>query len=132
MSSVRRGLLLALLLLANGCTIGRWYVGSPLPADPREVLVVGQTQKGEVLAQLGPPDRILRYRGGDAFIYRHDQRNSSELNIGTPPFVGFGGYQVFTWEKVQDKSDRLMVFFDARGVVSSFGYRAGRGELEPL
>ena len=121
-----------MLLFAHGCTICRWYVGSPLPADPRQVLEIGRTQKAEVLAQLGPPDRILRYRSGDAFIYRHDQRNSSELHIGTPPFIGFGGYQLFTWEKVQDKSDRLMVLFDARGVVSSFGYREGRDELEPL
>ena len=39
---------------------------------------------------------------------------------------------LFQWEKVQDKSDRLMVFFDLAGVVSAFGYRQGRDELEPL
>ena len=132
MSCASRVLLLCALLAASGCTVGRWYVGSPLPADPRHVLVVGRTSKAEVLAQLGPPDRILRASNGDAFIYRHDQRNSSELHIGTPPFIGFGGYQLFRWEKVQDKSDRLLVMFDASGVVSSFGYRQGRGELEPL
>lgn len=132
MRCASRILLLSLLLLAQGCTVGRWYVGSPLPADPHQALVVGRTLKAEVLARLGPPDRILRYRNGDAFIYRHDQRNSSELRIGTPPFIGFGGYQLFSWEKVQDKSDRLLVLFDREGVVSSFGYREGRDELEPL
>jgi hypothetical protein len=39
---------------------------------------------------------------------------------------------IFQWEKVQEKSDRLMVFFDAVGVVSAYGYRQGRNELEPL
>jgi hypothetical protein len=117
------------LSLAGGCTIGRWYVGSPLRADPRELLVVGQTQKGEVLAQLGPPDRILRYRSGDVFVYRHDQRNNSEFEISEPIFTGL---TLFQWEKVQDKSDRLMVFFDPAGLVSAFGYRLGRHELEPL
>lgn len=132
MRSVSLAGLVLVLALANGCTLGRWYVGSPLAADPREVLVIGKSAKGDVLARLGPPDRILRYAGGDAFIYRHDQRNSSELHIGTPPFLPFGGYQLFTWEKVQDKSDRLMILFDAKGVVSSFGFREGRDELEPL
>jgi hypothetical protein len=116
-------------LLALGCTIGRWYVGSPLGADPREVLVVGTTPKAEVLARLGPPDRILRQKEGDVFVYHHDQRNSSELEIREPFITRF---TLFQWEKVQDKSDRLMVFFDALGRVSAFGYRQGREELEPL
>lgn len=121
--------LVLLVSLACGCTIGRWYVGSPLQADPRELLQVGRTPKAEVLARLGPPDRILRYQSGDVFVYRHDQRNSSEFEISEPVFTGL---TLFQWEKVQDKSDRLMVFFDPAGLVSSFGYRQGRDELEPL
>ena len=123
---------LSLLLATSGCTIGRWYVGSPLRADPDHHLQNGTTVKADVLAAFGPPDRILRYRTGDVFVYRYDQRNSSELNIGTPPFIGIGSYQIFTWSHVQDKSDHLMVFFDNHGVVSSFGYRHGRSELDPL
>ena len=129
---MRSSSLLALVLmlsLASGCTIGRWYVGSPLRVDPRELLVVGETRKAEVLGQLGPPDRILRQKSGDVFVYRHDQRNSSEFEISEPLFTGL---TLFQWEKVQDKSDRLMVFFDTQDVVSSFGYRQGRAELEPL
>ena len=118
-----------LLTFASGCTIARWYVGSPLPASPQQVLVVGSTPKAEVLARLGPPDRILRQKTGDVFVYHHDQRNTSELNITEPLFTRF---TLFEWVKVQDKSDRLMVFFDRAGVVSAFGYRQGREELEPL
>lgn len=129
MSWSRRLACVSLLALASGCTIGRWYVGSPLPADPRQVLVVGQTPKGEVLSRLGPPDRILRQKSGDVFVYHHDQRNSSELEIQEPLITRL---TIFQWEKVQDKSDRLMVFFDRAGVVSAFGYRQGRDELEPL
>ncbi len=131
MRSSSRAALLCLVVLLPGCTIGRWYIGSPLRADPAS-LVVGATSKGEVLSSFGPPDRILRYRSGDAFIYRHDQLNSSELDIGVPPIFGFGGYPIFNGERTQDKSDQLMVFFDAEGRVSSFGYRQGRDELEPL
>jgi hypothetical protein len=116
-------------LLASACTLGRWYVGSPLLEDPHRVLVVGHTPKAEVLARLGPPNRILRHKSGDVFVYHHDQRNTSELEISEPIFTGL---TLFLWEKVQDKSDRLMVFFDTTGLVSSYGYRQGREELEPL
>ena len=129
MSWSRRLACVSLLVLASGCTIGRWYVGSPLLADPREVLVVGRTPKAEVLTRLGPPNRILRQKSGDVFVYHHDQRNSSEFEITEPLFTRL---TLFQWEKVQDKSDRLMVFFDRADVVSAFGYRQGRDELEPL
>ena len=120
----------ALLLgLLSGCTIGRWYVGSPLLVDPRQVLAPGHTPQAEVLTKLGPPDRILRQKSGDVFVYHHDQRNSSELEIREPVVTRF---TLFQWEKVQDKSDRLMVFFDPAGLVSAFGYRRGRDELDPL
>jgi hypothetical protein len=112
--------------------MGRWYVGSPIPGNAAELLRIGSTGKAEVLARFGPPDRILRQRSGDVFIYRYDQRNSSELRIGTPPFIGIGAYTLFHWDKDQDKSDRLMVFFDPAGVVSAFGFRDGRAELEPF
>jgi hypothetical protein len=118
-----------LLMTTSGCTIGRWYVGSPLLADPREVLVLGRTPKAEVLTRLGPPNRILRQKSGDVFVYHHDQRNSSEFEITEPVITRL---TLFQWEKVQDKSDRLMVFFDRAGLVSAFGYRQGRNELEPL
>jgi hypothetical protein len=118
-----------LVLLGSGCTLGRWYVGSPLLADPHEVLVLGQTGKAQVLSELGPPNRILRHKGGDVFVYHHDQRNSSEIEIREPLVTRL---TLFQWEKVQDKSDRLMVFFDPHGVVSAFGYRQGRYELEPF
>ena len=123
-----RALLLGCILVVTGCTIGRWYVGSPVGEDPAALLAVGETEKADVLAQFGPPDRILRQREGDVFIYRYEQRNSSELDISEP----FWGFTLFSWDKVQDKSDRLMVFFDATGVVSAFGFRHGREELETL
>jgi hypothetical protein len=118
-----------LLAFLSGCTLGRWYVGSPLLEDPRGFLIIGATPKAEVLSRLGPPNRILRQKSGDVFVYHHDQRNTSELEI-TEPF--FTRLTLFQWEKVQDKSDRLMVFFDRDGKVSAFGYRQGREELQPL
>lgn len=119
--------LLSCVVALGGCTIGRWYVGSPVEYEPGQVLTVGETGKGEVLSLFGPPDRILRQREGDVFIYRYEQRNTSQLDISEP----IRGFTLFRWDKVQDKSDRLMVFFDVGGLVSAFGYRHGRSELEP-
>jgi hypothetical protein len=119
---------MACVLAGTGCTIGRWYIGSPVREDPAALIAVGETAKADVLARFGPPDRILRQREGDVFIYQYEQRNSSELDISEP----IRGFTLFRWDKVQDKSDRLMVFFDPTGVVSAFGFRHGRAELEPL
>jgi hypothetical protein len=121
--------LLVLALLGSGCSLGRRYVGSPLQAEPNEFLVVGTTPKRDVLRLFGPPDRIVRQRDGDVFIYQFTQRNSSQLRLSEPVFTRF---TFFVWDKVQDKSDRLMVFFDGTGVVSAYGYRHGRAELETL
>ena len=131
MCSTRRlwfGSLTAVACLAAGCTIERTWVGSEIRAEPAEWLVVGTTTKPDVLATFGPPDRIVRQRDGDVFVYRYAQRNGFQLEIEDP----FSGVEVFTWDRMQEKSDRLMVFFDPSGVVNSFGFRRGRDELRPF
>lgn len=122
--------LLALAGLASGCiAIERQYVGSEILADPQQAVVVGSSAKPHVLATFGPPDRIVRQRDGDVFVYSHAQRNGFEFRIEEPVFTGL---QLFRWENVQEKSDRLLVFFDRAGVVTAYGFRRGRDELEPF
>lgn len=119
--------LVAVACLAMGCTIERSWVGSEIRSEPAEWIVVGTTTKPDVLATFGPPDRIVRLREGDVFVYRYAQRNGFQLEIEDP----FSGIEVFTWDRMQEKSDRLMVFFGPAGVVNSFGFRRGRDELRP-
>jgi hypothetical protein len=131
MSSTERlalAVALAVLALASGCTIERRYLGSEIRAVPEEWIVAGTTTKPDVLAAFGPPDRILRQREGEVFLYRYAQRNGFQIEIEEP----FSGLEIFTWNRIQEKSDRLMVFFDREGVVSAFSYRRGRGELDAL
>jgi outer membrane protein assembly factor BamE (lipoprotein component of BamABCDE complex) len=120
--------LLALAACAGACTIERTYLGSEILADPYEAVLVGSSTKPQVLATFGPPDRIVRQRDGDVFVYRYAQRNGFQLEIEEP----FSGIEIFTWDRVQEKSDRLLVFFDRNGRVSAFGFRRGRDELQPL
>jgi hypothetical protein len=122
--------LLACAWLASGCiAIERTYLGSEILVDPYESVVIGTSTKPQVLATFGPPDRIVRQRQGDVFLYRHAQRNGFEFRIEEPVFTGL---ELFRWENIQEKSDRLMVFFDGAGVVTAFGFRRGRNELEPF
>jgi hypothetical protein len=133
MRSSERSALVALLTLAclaSGCiAIERTYVGSAILADPEQTVVIGSSTKPQVLSTFGPPDRIVRQRDGDVFMYRHAQRNGFEFRIEEPVFTGL---ELFRWENVQEKSDRLLVFFDITGVVTAYGFRRGRDELEPF
>ena len=122
--------LLALAGLASGCiAIERTYVGSEILADPEQTVAIGSSTKPQVLSTFGPPDRIIRQRDGDVFMYHHAQRNGFEFRIEEPVFTGL---ELFRWENVQEKSDRLLVFFDTSGVVTAYGFRRGRDELEPF
>ncbi len=116
------------MALANGCIIGRVYVGSEIPTDLREKISVGTTTKPEILRILGPPDTVRHQYDGDLFIYRYLQRNSATLDIAEPIVTHL---TLFSYSRVQQKDDSLVILFDKDGVVRSFGYHRGTGELTP-
>ena len=117
------------LLLGSACTIGRTYVGAEIREEPAARIQAGRTSRAEVLQVFGPPDRILRRANGDVFVYLFERTNETTFTIEEPVFTNF---QLFSWSKVQRKSDRLTIFFDGEGTVTSFGHRRGTQELEPL
>lgn len=125
-------LLLALLALAwplSGCTIGRFYIGNEIPTVRDGQFVPGTTTKAEILRDIGPPDRLVRQYDGDVFVYSHQRRNLSKLELQEPIITH---YSIFTWEKLDEKSDRLVVMFDRAGVLVSIGYLRGTEALEPF
>jgi outer membrane protein assembly factor BamE (lipoprotein component of BamABCDE complex) len=126
---LRLGLLLLLLGCLCGCTIGRRYTGAEIREDPAAHIRIGSTTRAEVLAIFGPPDRILRQTSGDVFVYRFERRNSTSFTLEEPVITNL---QIFSWSKVQEKSDLLTVFFDREGRVTGFGHRRGTEELEAL
>lgn len=115
------------LVTASACTIERTYVGNEVSAVPDGRLVVGQTNKGEILEVFGPPDRILRQYDGDVFVYAYIRRNSTTFEIEDPTITNL---MIFTYHKSQEKSDRLVVFFDRDGLLSGIGFRRGTEQLE--
>jgi len=97
---------------AAGCTIGRYYNGAPLRAEP-SAIVQGQSTKSDVLRQFGPPTQIMHQTDGDAFVYLYEQYNYSSFRLQDP----ITRISWFTYSRSLDNRDRLLVMFDFTGVV---------------
>ncbi len=109
-----------------GCTIGRMYVGSEIKDDLQDKIAVGATTKSDILSIYGPPDTVHRQYDGDVFIYRYFRRNTSALDLKEPIVTRL---TIFSYSGVQQKDDSLLILFDKEGVVKSFGYHRGTGEM---
>jgi hypothetical protein len=107
-----------LLLLAGlSCTIRQEYAGSPLPVDDLPLLKAGMT-KAEVLGLLGPPDDMGLRLQGSVFIYRYAKGEAAGLSVSA--------YQAsLKYDRSDSRMDRVVVFFDKRGVVTEIGILAG-------
>lgn len=126
MSCVKFLLLLLLLMLLWGCSIGRVYVGSEIRHDPKEKIQKGTTTKGEILEIFGPPDRIQKQFDGDIFVYAYLRKNSSKFTIEEPYLTNL---TLFQYSRIQQKKDALVILFDKEGVVKNYGYQKGTPEL---
>lgn len=126
--SCSRILTLTILLtsLAWGCTIGRLYLGSELKDDPQDKIMIGATTKSEVLKIYGPPYGVQRQYDGDVFIYRYLRSNSSALDLREPVVTRL---TIFSFTRIQQKADSLVILFDKDGIVKSYGFRRGTSEL---
>ena len=126
-SYVKSFLSLALLMiLIGGCTIGRIYMGSDIRSDPREKIQLGLTTKSDILTIFGPPERIMSQFDGDIFVYAYYRKNSSKFVIEEPYFTN---WTIFSYTRIQDKRDHLVILFDKDGVVKNYGYQKGTQEL---
>ncbi len=118
-----------LIITVCSCSVGRVYMGSEIKEDPRERIVIGSTTKSEILEIFGPPALVQKQYDGDIFIYAYLRKNSSTLTIEEPVFTNIS---VFTYTRIQQKKDSLVILFGKDGVVKSYGYYEGTTELQPL
>jgi outer membrane protein assembly factor BamE (lipoprotein component of BamABCDE complex) len=118
-----------LMILAWGCTIGRVYIGSEIRSDPKEKIQIGLTTKSRILEIFGPPDRIAQQYDGDIFIYAYLRKNSSKFVLEEPYLTN---WKLFTYTRIQEKKDQLVILFDKEGVVKNYGYQRGVLELKPF
>ena len=117
----------AVAMLIGGCTIGRYYRGVPLRADPNG-LQEGESTRHDVLNVFGPPDRILQNASGDTFIYEYERENYSSFRL-QDPIIRFTW---FTYSRSLGQRDRLVVVFDLGGVVRGVAVDQHTEELPML
>jgi outer membrane protein assembly factor BamE (lipoprotein component of BamABCDE complex) len=115
-----------LMILAGGCTIGRVYIGSEIKHDPKEKIQNGVTTKSQILEIFGPPDLVQRQFDGDVFLYAYLRKNSTKFYIEEPYITNL---TIFSYSRIQQKKDSLVVLFDKEGVVKNYGYQRGTSEL---
>ena len=127
MSCVRAFVTIVLfMVLTWGCTIGRIYIGSEIRNDPKEKIQSGLTTKSDILSIFGPPDRITHQYDGDIFVYAYLRKNSTKFVIEEPYITNT---TFFTYTRIQEKKDHLVILFDRDGVVKNYGYQKGTQEL---
>jgi outer membrane protein assembly factor BamE (lipoprotein component of BamABCDE complex) len=101
-------------------------MGSDIRGDPEEKIQVGHTTKSDILTIFGPPERITSQFDGDIFVYAYYRKNSSKFVIEEPYFTN---WTLFSYTRIQDKRDHLVILFDKDGVVKSYAYQKGTQEL---
>jgi outer membrane protein assembly factor BamE (lipoprotein component of BamABCDE complex) len=127
MSCVRAfGSVALFVILTWGCTIGRIYIGSDIQNDPKEKIQLGLTTKSDILTIFGPPERITSQFDGDIFVYAYYRKNSSKFVIEEPYFTNL---TLFSYTRIQDKRDHLVILFDKDGVVKNYAYHKGTEAL---
>jgi len=117
------------MTLIWGCSIGRTYIGSEIRSDPREKIQIGLTNKSDILSIFGPPERITSQFDGDIFVYAYYRKNSSKFVIEEPYFTNL---TIFSYARIQEKKDHLVILFDKDGVVKNYAYQRGIKELSPF
>ena len=108
------------------CTVRRVYIGSEVKEDPQQRIQIGSTTKSDILGIFGPPVRIQIQYDGDIFVYAYLRRNSSKLTIEEPYLTNL---TFFTYSRIQEKRDSLVILFDKDGVVKNYGFHRGTKEL---
>ncbi len=122
-------LMVFLIIAVCSCSIGRVYMGSEIKEDPKEKIAVGSTTKSEILEIFGPPILVQKQYDGDIFIYAYHRKNSTTLTLEEPVFTNI---TFFTYTRIQQKKDSLVILFDKDGVVKSYGHYEGTTELTPF
>jgi outer membrane protein assembly factor BamE (lipoprotein component of BamABCDE complex) len=110
MGTVKRRTLVGLLVLGvtllNGCAYSRGTLGDEFRDEDVAAIKKGETNRAQVVAKLGAPDRIVQANGHDIFqYYRYDIKGGSLLLI------------LVNFSRLNIKSDDLYVLFNQNGVV---------------
>ncbi len=86
--------------------------------DPVRIPSLGASVE-DVVTVLGPPDRWVRFAGGETMAYRAERERWTTLNLGIPPalgfFIPFPGASNLAYRRIgkDEHSEGFVLFFDA-------------------
>ncbi len=107
---MKAALLSLALLLAPSCAMARTTDNRPLEAEALARLVPGTTTAKDVVATLGAPVDVVQLGKRSAYLYRHTASKRAGLWLVVVAFYN-----------VDERSDRIWVFFDEAGVLTHVG-----------
>ena len=132
------------LVAASGCvSLGRQIEGTPLPEDKLAAVKIGATTRQEILTAFGVPttygvrdfegllqDTAMRYQGQELTI-KIDPAMLNHMFIYEFRRVHRNAYVFvfFNYFRSEDRSDRLLFFFDPKGRVAGYGMTWGTKDL---
>ena len=97
-------------LFLTACFVGRTSNNEPLEAASIASLKPGTTTAKDVTAMFGAPVDVVQLGKRSAYLYRHTMEKTTGALVIV---VGLFNDDI--------RSDRLWVFFDARGVLTHYG-----------
>lgn len=98
------------LLLLTGCVAGRVSQGEPFTKKQLEKFTPGKTTAAQVTETLGPPRQVVELNPRSAYLYEF-----SQSKIGGLVFI------VANFFNVDQRYDRIWLFFDERNVLTHYG-----------
>lgn len=104
--------------LAAGCSLHTWQVGEPPPMPAVDALVPGEATRREVLAALGPPDRILRQHDGTLWVYDWSRGRSLRLLVQFPIYFT---WPFFDWWQSTAIPESVTLLLDRAGRLRAIG-----------
>ncbi|MFM8552033.1 MAG: hypothetical protein ACKOCD_06945 [Nitrospiraceae bacterium] len=115
------GLVILCLAILSGCSFNRGTIGDELKPDDVSTIKKGVSTRGDIVAKLGAPDRIVQANGHEIFqYYRYDIKAKGLFLI------------LLNLSRVNIKSDDLYILLNKDGIVDEvvFGKRTDRLEFQ--
>jgi hypothetical protein len=94
-----------------------------------EVLISWRSKNHRLLEIFRASDRVTHQCDGDVFIFAYLRKNSSKFAIEE---LHITNMTFFTYTRIQEKKDSLVILFGKDGVVKNYGSLRGISELTPF
>lgn len=125
----------ALLAFFSGCHIDilRSRTGVPLDREKFAALEPRKTTRGEVLEDLGAPQKVEWKSGKDYFWYLHRDRVDTGVRFQFPPFRTVAGYQhsFLRLNEASDDTNAMELVFGEDGVLERKSLRMSEAYNPP-